>query len=174
MLPQNNTSCKGKAATSWKPVFCFVSVLKLEPWEFRCLLGIGLGHSWEHLLIRCSLFVVWISKSARAFCTLRSSAFPSIYHNTSNHNLKRANLGAVCISKELWSIQLQARRDSVPWSLVLPRFIIHALLYTWDKRDTIYSLVAAPVFRASNSAKHLSVCLASRLPHQAHAYVPLT
>lgn len=54
-----------------------------------------------------------------------------------------------------------------------PRFIILTSLYTRDKRDTIYSLVAALVFKASNSAKHLSICLASGLPHQAHAYVPL-
>lgn len=55
-----------------------------------------------------------------------------------------------------------------------PRFIILTLLYARDKCDTIYSLVATLVFKISNSAKHLSICLASGLPHQAHTYVPLT
>lgn len=55
-----------------------------------------------------------------------------------------------------------------------PGFIILTFLYARDKRDTIYSLVATQVFKASHSAKHLSICLASGLPHQAHAYVPLT
>lgn len=55
-----------------------------------------------------------------------------------------------------------------------PRFIILTLLYAGDEHDTIYSLVATLAFKASSSAKHLSICLASGLPHQAHANVPLT
>ena len=64
---------------------------------------------------------------------------------------------------------MELRTDGFP-----PRFIILTLLYARDKRDTIYSLIAILVFKTSNSAKHLSICLASGLPHQAHAYVPLT
>lgn len=54
------------------------------------------------------------------------------------------------------------------------RFIILPLLCAQDERGTVPSLVATLVLKASNSAKHLSICLAPGLAHQAHAHVPLT
>lgn len=54
------------------------------------------------------------------------------------------------------------------------RFIILALLSAQEERDAVPSFVAPLVLRAANSTKHLSICLAPGLAHQAHAHAPLT